>query len=43
MKATKRFKSIIKLFKEQNIKEILKSQNGFTDTIFPPTQAFKYI
>ena len=38
MKATKRFKSIIKLFKEQNIKEILKSQNGFTDTIFPPTQ-----
>ena len=38
MKATKRFKSIIKLFQEQKIEEALKSQNGFTDTIFPPTQ-----
>ena len=38
MKATKRFKSIIKLFQEQKIEEALKSQNGFTDTVFPPTQ-----
>ena len=38
MKATKRFKSIIKLFTGQNIEEALKSRDGFVDTIFPPTQ-----
>ena len=38
MKATKRFKSIIKLFKDQNIENALRSQNGFVDTIFPPNQ-----
>ena len=38
MKATKRFKSIIKLFTGQNIEEALKSRDGFVDTIFPPSQ-----
>ena len=38
MKATKRFKSIIKLFKDQNIEEALKTPNGFIDTVFPPNQ-----
>ena len=38
MKATKRFKSIIKLFQEQNIEEALKAENGFIDTVFPPSQ-----
>ena len=38
MKATKRFKSIIKLFTGQNIEEALKSRDGFVDTVFPPNQ-----
>ena len=38
MKATKRFKSIIKLFTGQNIDEALKSRDGFVDTVFPPNQ-----
>jgi len=38
MKATKRFKSIIKLFTGQNIEEALKSRDGFVDTVFPPSQ-----
>ena len=38
MKAAKRFKSIIKLFKDQNIEEALKTPNGFIDTVFPPNQ-----
>ena len=38
MKATKRFKSIIKLFTGQNIEEALKSRDGFVDTIFQPSQ-----
>ena len=38
MKATKRFKSIIKLLKGQNIEEALKTENGFLDTVFPPSQ-----
>ena len=38
MKATKRFKSIIKQFKGQNIDEALRSGNNFVDSVFPPTQ-----
>ena len=37
MKATKRFKSIIKLLKGQNIEDALKTENGFVDTVFPPS------
>ena len=38
MKATKRFKSIIKQFKGQNIDDALRSGNNFVDSVFPPTQ-----
>jgi len=38
MKATKRFKSIIKLLQGQNIDEALKNKDGFVDTVFPPNQ-----
>ena len=38
MKATKRFKSIIKLLKGQNLDDALKAGNNFIDTIFPPNQ-----
>jgi hypothetical protein len=37
MKATKRFKSIIKLLKGQNIEDALKTENGFEDSVFPPS------
>ncbi len=36
MKANKRFKSIIKLLKGQNLEDALKTENGFVDTVFPP-------
>lgn len=35
MKATKRFKSIIKQFKGQNIDDALRSGNNFVDSVFP--------
>ena len=38
MKATKRFKSIIKLLQGQNLEEALKTENGFVDSVFPPNQ-----
>ena len=43
MKATKRFKSIIKLFRDQNIEDALRAQNGFVDTIFPPIKTLYLI
>jgi len=38
MRATKKLKSIIKKLKGQTKEEALKAENGFTDTVFPPTQ-----
>ena len=38
MKATKRFKSIIKLLEGQKIEEALNNQEGFIDEVFPPNQ-----
>ena len=38
MKATKRFKSIIKLLEGQKIEEALNNKEGFIDEVFPPNQ-----
>ena len=38
MRPIKKLKSIIKLLKGQTKEEALKAENGFTDTVFPPTQ-----
>ena len=38
MRGIKRFKSIIKLFKGQNLEDALSNENGFVDSVFPPNQ-----
>ncbi len=38
MRGIKRFKSIIKLFKGQNLEDALTNENGFVDSVFPPNQ-----
>ena len=38
MKATKRFKSIIKLLKGQNLDDALNAGDNFVDAVFPPNQ-----
>jgi hypothetical protein len=38
MRGIKRFKSIIKLFKGQNLEDALANENGFVDNVFPPNQ-----
>ena len=38
MKASKRFKSIIKLLQGQKLEDALRAQNGFVDSVFPPNQ-----